>query len=58
MNLLLLSPQSLASLTNWGLVKRAGREIQKGLGPALEQREDGEIEGRFPDGTRTVIRLR
>lgn len=55
MNLLLLSPQSLASLTNWGLVKRAGREIQKGLGPALEQREDGEIEGRFPDGTRTVI---
>lgn len=54
-DLLSLSPQSLASLSNWGLVKRAGREIEKGLGPRLEEDENGCVTGHFPDGTVAVL---
>jgi hypothetical protein len=54
-DLLALTPQSLASLANLGLVKRATRDIEEGTGPLLSEEPDGTVTGNFPDGT--VARL-
>jgi hypothetical protein len=50
-DLLALTDDSLAALTNRGLVRRARAEIEAGQGPRLEEAEDGTVTGRFPDGT-------
>lgn len=44
-----LSHEALAGLANWGLVKRALKEIESGQGPQLSQ-QDQELLARFPDG--------
>lgn len=49
-DLLALSPESLASLANRGLVNRAEREIAAGDGPELDEDEAGVVTGRFKDG--------
>lgn len=49
-DLLALSPESLASLANLGLVKRAQRELAEGGGPSLEEQADGTVIGTFKDG--------
>lgn len=49
-DLALLDAEALAGLSNWGLVKRALRELEQGLGPRLEERE-GALLATFPDGT-------
>lgn len=54
-DLLALTPDSVASLANWGLVKRALKEIEAGQGPALAEEDDGTVVGTFPDGA--VARL-
>src|SRR6516225_4249639 len=54
-DLLALSPESVAALSNLGLVKRAQREIASGEGPDLSEDEDGVVTGSFKDGT--VARL-
>jgi hypothetical protein len=54
-DLLALTPESLASLANVGLVKRAQREIAGGAGPAVCEDADGVVTGTFKDGV--VARL-
>lgn len=49
-DLLALTPDSVASLANWGLVKRALKEIEAGQGPSLAEEDDGTVVGTFPDG--------
>lgn len=49
-DLLSLSADAVAALSNLGLVKRALREIEAGQGPALEESPAGAVTGRFPDG--------
>lgn len=49
-DLLALSPESIASLANLGLVKRALREIAAGEGPVLAEDEAGVVTGTFNDG--------
>jgi hypothetical protein len=49
-DLLALSPESIASLANLGLVKRAQREIAAGEGPALAEDAAGVVTGTFKDG--------
>lgn len=49
-DLLALTPDSLAALSNRGLVKRAEREIAAGKGPGLEELADGTVVGRFEGG--------
>ena len=50
-----LTPETLAALTNLGLVKRAQRELAAGVGPALTEDAAGTVTGTFPDGA--VARL-
>ncbi|MCX4744451.1 hypothetical protein OG455_02775 [Kitasatospora sp. NBC_01287] len=54
-DLLALTPETLAALANRGLVKRAAKELDAGGGPQLGVDADGAVDGRFPDGTRTVL---
>ncbi|MCU0672322.1 MAG: hypothetical protein MUE69_05960 [Myxococcota bacterium] len=54
-DLLALTPDSVASLSNWGLVKRALKEIEAGQGPSIAEEDDGTVVGTFPDGA--VARL-
>ncbi|MBB4950452.1 hypothetical protein F4556_005987 [Kitasatospora gansuensis] len=54
-DLLALDLDTLAALTNRGLVKRAARELDAGQGPTLSVGADGTLRGRFPDGTETVL---
>lgn len=49
-DLLALTPQALASLSNLGLVKRAQKELEQGKGPRLEELPDGTVVGTFEDG--------
>lgn len=49
-DLLALTPEGLAALTNVGLVKRAQREIEQGRGPQLAEEADGTVVGIFADG--------
>ncbi|MEV0752567.1 hypothetical protein [Streptosporangium sp. NPDC050280] len=48
-DLLALTADSLAALTNRGLVKRAARELD-GVAPRLRADPDGTVHGEFPDG--------
>jgi hypothetical protein len=54
-DLLTLTPEAVASLTNLGLVKRAQREIGAGHGPTLQESEDGTVLGTFADGTQARL---
>ena len=49
-DLLALSPESIASLANLGLVKRALREIAAGEGPVITEDAAGVVTGTFNDG--------
>ncbi|KQV13205.1 MULTISPECIES: hypothetical protein [unclassified Kitasatospora] len=54
-DLLALDLDTLAALTNRGLVKRAARELDAGQGPTVSVGADGTLHARFPDGTETVL---
>ncbi|MFG2825002.1 hypothetical protein ACGFX4_36930 [Kitasatospora sp. NPDC048365] len=54
-DLLALSPDTLAALTNRGLVKRAAKEVDAGTGPELAYRDDDTVLGVHPDGSRTCL---
>ncbi|MEU8774209.1 hypothetical protein [Streptomyces sp. NPDC048606] len=54
-DLLALTPDTLAALTNRGLVKRAARELASGAGAEVCLASDGTLTGRYPDGTETVL---
>ncbi|WP_433059280.1 SWIM zinc finger family protein [Dactylosporangium sp. CS-033363] len=49
-----LTPESLAALTNRGLVKRAAREVEAAP-PALTEDPDGTIRATFADGAAPVL---
>ncbi|MFJ5924918.1 hypothetical protein ACIQF6_20175 [Kitasatospora sp. NPDC092948] len=49
-DLLALDADTLATLANRGLVKRAARELAAGDGPVVEVAADGAVSGAFPDG--------
>ncbi|WPB82063.1 hypothetical protein KYC5002_23485 [Archangium violaceum] len=49
-DLLALTPQAIASVSNLGLVKRAQKEIEQGKAPRLEELADGTVVGTFEDG--------
>ncbi|MGW1794779.1 hypothetical protein ACWCQN_01950 [Streptomyces sp. NPDC001984] len=54
-DLLSLTPETLASLANRGLVKRAEKDLAAGSGPELTTTAEGAVRGSFPDGTQTVL---
>lgn len=49
-DLLALTPEAVAALSNAGLVKRALRELEQGQRPQLEETADGTVVARFADG--------
>lgn len=54
-DLLALTPRTLASLANKGLVKRAEKNLTAGSGPLVTVTADGTVRGHFPDGTETAL---
>ncbi|MGW6738022.1 hypothetical protein [Streptomyces sp. NPDC055013] len=54
-DLLALTPRTLASLANRGLVKRAEKDLVAGSGPEVTVADDGTVRGRYPDGTDTAL---
>ncbi|MFF3947390.1 hypothetical protein ACFYYN_21525 [Streptomyces sp. NPDC001902] len=54
-DLLALSTDTLASLANRGLVKRAAKDVDAGSGPDVSCEADGTVCGTYPDGTRTRL---
>ncbi|MBL1108864.1 hypothetical protein JK361_30495 [Streptomyces sp. 5-8] len=54
-DLLALTPDTLASLSNRGLVKRAEKDLAAGSGPVVTSSDDGTVRGTFPDGTATAL---
>jgi hypothetical protein len=54
-DLLALTPDALAALANRGLVKRAVKELDAGVVPALDTDPNGTVHGKFPDGTTTTL---
>jgi hypothetical protein len=54
-DLLALTADALAALTNWGLVKRATRAVETGDGPMATVDPDGTVHGVHADGTRTEL---
>ncbi|MCX2947902.1 hypothetical protein [Lentzea sp. NEAU-D7] len=54
-DLLALTPDALAALANRGLVKRAVKELDAGVVPALDTDPAGAVQGKFPDGTTTTL---
>ncbi|MFI9810096.1 hypothetical protein ACIHEJ_38355 [Streptomyces sp. NPDC052301] len=54
-DLLALTPDTLASLANRGLVKRAEKDLAAGSGPVVTTGDDGTVRGTFPDGTETAL---
>ncbi|SER71203.1 hypothetical protein SAMN05216188_114111 [Lentzea xinjiangensis] len=54
-DLLALTPDALAALANRGLVKRAVKELDAGVVPALGTDPAGAVRGEFPDGTTTTL---
>ncbi|GAA2195651.1 SWIM zinc finger family protein [Streptomyces bangladeshensis] len=54
-DLLALTPDTLASLANRGLVKRADKDVAAGSGPEVTVGADGTVRGTFPDGTETAL---
>ncbi|MBT9583488.1 SWIM zinc finger family protein [bacterium] len=45
-----LTPEALAALSNWGLVKRAQKDIGAGQGPVVSALNQSMLLARFPDG--------
>ncbi|BCJ69026.1 hypothetical protein [Polymorphospora rubra] len=54
-DLLALTPDALAALTNRGLLKRAAKAVDAGDGPEVGIEPDGTLTGEHPDGVRTRI---
>lgn len=54
-DLLALTHDSLAALTNRGLVKRAAKDLDAGTVPELDVAADGAVHAVFPDGTETAL---
>ncbi|MEW2353877.1 hypothetical protein [Spirillospora sp. NPDC029432] len=54
-DLLALTPDSLASLANRGLVKRATKDLDAGNVPEVAVADDGTVTGAFPDGVATTL---
>ncbi|WP_434445549.1 SWIM zinc finger family protein [Lentzea sp. E54] len=54
-DLMALTPDALAALANRGLVKRATKELDAGVVPALDTDPAGAVRGKFPDGTTTTL---
>ncbi|MFI0352716.1 hypothetical protein [Actinomadura sp. 9N407] len=54
-DLLALTPDSLASLANRGLVKRAAKDLDAGNVPEVAVADDGTVSGAFPDEVRTTL---
>ncbi|MGW7298234.1 hypothetical protein [Streptomyces sp. NPDC054829] len=54
-DLLALTPETLVSLANRGLVKRAEKDLAAGAGPEVTVADDTTVIGRFPDGTVTAL---
>ena len=54
-DLLVLTPETLASLANRGLVKRAEKDLAAGSGPVVTTGDDGTVRGAFPDGTEAAL---
>jgi hypothetical protein len=54
-DLLALTPETIATLTNMGLVRRAQKDIAAGRGPAIDEAADGTVTGRFADGVVTTL---
>ncbi|MEV0562874.1 hypothetical protein [Dactylosporangium sp. NPDC050588] len=53
-DLLALTQESLAALTNRGLVKRATREVEQAP-PVIGEDPDGTVRGTYPDGPETAL---
>ncbi|SNT64228.1 hypothetical protein SAMN05421812_116161 [Asanoa hainanensis] len=54
-DLLALTTDALAALTNRGLVKRAGRAVESGDRPTIRTDPDGSVRADFSDGVRTTL---
>ncbi|MEU1597001.1 hypothetical protein ABZ468_30140 [Streptomyces sp. NPDC005708] len=54
-DLLALTAETLASLANRGLVKRAAKELDAGAGPRVDRASDGSVCGVHPDGSQTRL---
>ncbi|MFO0660634.1 MAG: hypothetical protein U0165_12500, partial [Polyangiaceae bacterium] len=54
-DLLALTPEALAALTNPGLLKRAQKEMDAGQGPTVTEAPDGTVTGVFADGVTTTL---
>jgi hypothetical protein len=54
-DLLALSADTLTSLANRGLVKRATKDLEAGAGPQVDCAGDGTVTGVHPDGIRTRL---
>ncbi|WP_131742977.1 hypothetical protein [Actinomadura roseirufa] len=54
-DLLALTGDTLAVLTNRGLVKRAAKDLDAGNGPSVDVAADGGVHGVFPDGTAAAL---
>ncbi|MFI7540016.1 hypothetical protein [Actinoplanes sp. NPDC049599] len=49
-----LTPETLAELTNRGLVKRASRELERSV-PAIDENGDGTVRATYDDGVTTEL---
>ncbi|MFF9036145.1 hypothetical protein ACF090_11805 [Streptomyces sp. NPDC014892] len=54
-DLLALTPDTLAALTNRGLVRRATKELDGGASPELRGAPDGGVTARFADGAEATM---
>ncbi|MBQ1056769.1 SWIM zinc finger family protein [Micromonospora sp. C32] len=54
-DLIALTPDVLAALSNRGLVKRATREVDAGERPALTEDADGAVRAAYPDGVTVTL---
>jgi len=54
-DLMALTPETVASLANLGLVKRALKELEQGKGPTLLESDEGVVRGTFEDGIVTEL---
>ncbi|WP_064445785.1 hypothetical protein [Micromonospora sp. NBRC 110037] len=54
-DLIALTPDVLAALSNRGLVKRATKEVDAGERPVLTEDADGEVRAAYPDGVTVTL---
>ncbi|MFJ6956224.1 hypothetical protein ACISRB_32950, partial [Micromonospora aurantiaca] len=54
-DLIALTPDVLAALSNRGLVKRATKEVDAGERPALAEDADGAVRAAYPDGVTVTL---